>query len=213
VDEARAFLEAARAADDTLYAAYMLILVLGLRRGEALGLACDRIDLDKGELFVSEQIQRIDGRLLRRETKTASSDAPLPLPGICVAALKIRKEQQDRERETYSESKRWIESGLVFTTRFGRPLEPRNFNRSFDMRIAKCGVRRINVHGTRKTCRTLLAALVVHPRVAMQILRHSRIAVTMEIYTEATSSFGDLRASVRSSVPVSDERDDLDSRS
>jgi hypothetical protein len=34
---------------------------------------------------------------------------------------------------------------------------------------------------------TLLAALDVHPRVAMQILRHSRIAVTMEIYTEVTS--------------------------
>ena len=43
------------------------------------------------------------------------------------------------------------------------------------------------MHGTRKTCGTLLAALDVHPRVAMQILRHSRINVTMEIYTEATS--------------------------
>jgi integrase len=29
-----------------------------------------------------------------------------------------------------------------------------------------------------------LAALDIHPRVAMQILRHSRIAITMEIYTE-----------------------------
>ena len=48
-------------------------------------------------------------------------------------------------------------------------------------------MRRITVHGTRKTCGTLLAALDVHPRIAMQILRHSRIAVTMEIYTEATS--------------------------
>ena len=35
-----------------------------------------------------------------------------------------------------------------------------------------------------KTCGSLLAALDVHPRVAMQILRHSKIAVTMEIYTE-----------------------------
>jgi integrase len=43
------------------------------------------------------------------------------------------------------------------------------------------------VHGTRKTCASLLAALDVHPRVAMRILRHSKIAVTMEIYTEAPS--------------------------
>jgi hypothetical protein len=33
----------------------------------------------------------------------------------------------------------------------------------------------------------LLAALDVHPRVAMRILRHGKINVTMEIYTEAPS--------------------------
>jgi integrase len=41
--------------------------------------------------------------------------------------------------------------------------------------------------GTRKTCGSLLAALDVHPRVAMRILRHSKINITMEIYTETTS--------------------------
>jgi hypothetical protein len=40
------------------------------------------------------------------------------------------------------------------------------------------------VHGTRETCGSLLAALGVHPRVAMQILRHGKLAVTMEISTE-----------------------------
>ena len=37
-----------------------------------------------------------------------------------------------------------------------------------------------------KTCGTLLAALDVHPQVARQLLRHSRISVTMEINIEAT---------------------------
>ncbi len=44
------------------------------------------------------------------------------------------------------------------------------------------------MHGARKTCGSLLAALDVHPRVAMQILRHSKIAVTIEIYTELPSA-------------------------
>jgi integrase len=44
-------------------------------------------------------------------------------------------------------------------------------------------VRRIKVHDTRRTCGSLLAALDVHPRVAMAILWHSKIALTMEIYT------------------------------
>jgi hypothetical protein len=47
------------------------------------------------------------------------------------------------------------------------------------------------VHGIRKTCALLLAALDVHPRVAMRILRHSKIAVTMVIYTEAPSTPSD----------------------
>jgi integrase len=76
---------------------------------------------------------------------------------------------------------------LIFTTGYGTPIEPRNFNRSFDRCITAARVPRITVHGTRKTCATLLAALEVHPRVAMRILRHSKINVTMEIYTEVPS--------------------------
>ena len=43
-DEARKFLESARADGDPLYAAYVLVLVLGLRKGEMLGLTDDAID-------------------------------------------------------------------------------------------------------------------------------------------------------------------------
>ena len=70
----------------------------------------------------------------------------------------------------------------------GPPIEPRNFNRSFDRRVRRAGVSKITVHGARKTCGSLLTALDLHPRVAMQILRHSKIAATMEIYTEIPSA-------------------------
>jgi integrase len=65
---------------------------------------------------------------------------------------------------------------------------PATFDRSFDRRVVKADVPRITRHSTRKTCGSLLAALDVHPRVAMQILRHSRVAITMEIYTEVPSA-------------------------
>jgi integrase len=186
VEEARRFLESARHDQEPLYAAYVLVLVLGLRRGEVLGLTWDRINLDRGELYVDEQLQRVRNQLIRRQTKTESSDAPLPLPALCVTALKLRREQQDTDRDHAGDT--WISTGLVFTTRHGTPIEPRNFNRSFDRRIIKAEVSKITVHGTRKTCGSLLAALDIHPRVAMQILRHSKIAVTMEIYTEVPSA-------------------------
>jgi integrase len=178
-------LESVWHARETLYAAFVLVLVLGLRRGEVLGLAWDQVDLEDAELYVGEQLQRVRHQLVRREVKTETSEAPLPLPDLCVTALKVRKKQQDAGRDRAGDG--WIDTGLVFTTRHGTPIEPRNFGRSFDRCIIAARVPRITVHGTRKTCASLLAALDVHPRVAMHILRHSKIAVTMEIYTEAPS--------------------------
>ncbi|MEV4835427.1 tyrosine-type recombinase/integrase [Nonomuraea sp. NPDC049486] len=181
VEEARVFLESARRDGDPLYVAYVLILVLGLRRGEVLGLTWDDIDLDAGELKISWQLQRVRGELHHRETKTEGSSAVLPLPEVCVTALKLRAEQQEEDQEN---ADAWIDTSLVITTRYGTPYEPRNFNRHFKLRCDRAGVRYIKVHDTRRTCASLLVALDVHPRVAMQILRHSQIAITMEIYSE-----------------------------
>jgi integrase len=185
VGEAGRFLASAREDDDPLYAVYVLILVNGLRRGEALGLTWPSVDLDSCEVEIGWQLQRIRGELIhKKRIKTEDSDAEdtVPVPEICVAALKIRHEEQDAARE--QAGKRWQQSDLVFTTRWGTPIEPRNFNRSFDARCTKAGVPRIRVHDTRHTCASLLAALGVHPRVAMRILRHAQISTTMEVYTE-----------------------------
>ena len=77
VDEARRFLESAKRDRDPLYAAYVLVLVLGLRKGEIVGLSWTAVNLDGAELDVSWQLQRIRRELLRRETKTEASDATL----------------------------------------------------------------------------------------------------------------------------------------
>ena len=65
---------------------------------------------------------------------------------------------------------------------------PRNLNRRFVTRCAKAGVRRITVHEMRHACATLLAALDMHPWVAMRILGHAQIDVTMNVYTEVSDA-------------------------
>ncbi|MFI6230067.1 tyrosine-type recombinase/integrase [Micromonospora echinospora] len=184
-DEARRFLESARADRDPLYAAYVLILVLGLRKGEVLGLIEDAVDLAAGELSIGWQLQRVGGQLLHRETKTQTSDATLPLPDICATALDLRQQARKNDRDQAGIA--WQGSRLLFTTRYGTPVEPRNFNRSWDARCARAGVRKITVHDARRTCATLLVDLDVHPRVIMQVLRHAEVSVTMEIYSQASS--------------------------
>ena len=82
----------------------------------------------------------------------------------------------------------WPESGLVLTSSVGAPFEPRNFRRALVARARKAGVPVTPVHLTWKACASLLVALDVHPRMAMQILRHSKIAVTMDVYSQVASA-------------------------
>jgi integrase len=138
-----------------------------------------------GELAVRWQVQRVRRELLRRETKTEASDATLPLPALCVTALRLRARRQSGDREAAGAA--WQGDGLVFTGTLGAPLDPRTVNRVFSARCGKAGVQRITVHDARRTCASLLADLDVHPRVAMEILRHADFAVTMEIYTKVSS--------------------------
>jgi integrase len=185
-EEARKFLESARDARDAMYAGYVLAVVLGLRKGEILGLTWGALDFDNGELAVSHQLQRAGGELLHRATKTAESDDTMPLPSIVVTALEKRRRDQLADRKEAEVA--WQPTDLVFTTKYGRPIEPRNFNRSWDNRVARSDVRKITVHDGRRSCGTLLVDLDVHPRVIMRILRHAQFSMTMEIYSQASSA-------------------------
>lgn len=190
VEQASQFLASARDDGDPFYAAYVLILVNALRKGEVLGLTWPSVDLDGGEMEISWHLQRIGTHLIHKQhVKAEESNAynNLPIPDICSAALKLRREEQAIAHARAGD--RWQDSDLVFTTRWGTPIEPRNFNRSFDSRCAKAGVPRIPSRDTRHTCGPLLAALSVHPSIGMRILRHARIPMTVEAYTEVADEF------------------------
>lgn len=177
--EAKQFLEHARTGELRLYAAFVLTLVLGLRLGEVLGLTWERVDLDNETIAIQLQLQRVGRQLLHRELKSEASEATLPLPAIVVRVLKaLAALTAERTGEA--------PSGFVFTTRTGMPIDPRNLGRFRDKAIKEAGVPRIAFRDARRTCATLLRDLNVHPRVAMAILRHARIAITMEVYTEVT---------------------------
>jgi integrase len=180
-DEAKRFLTVAR--NDPLYPAFLLLMVYGLRRGEVLGLAWDDVDLADDVLRIRYQIQRIDGQLLRVPLKTAAGRRDLPLVPITRDALIDLAGQQAAARRRAGDS--WAGNDLVFSTRTGLPVEPRNLVRSFERLIDGSGLRKIRLHDLRHTVATLLKSLKVPQRDAMQILGHARISVTLEIYTDS----------------------------
>ena len=99
-----------------------MVLVLGLRKGEVLGLTWNDVDLGAAELSVGLQLQRVRRELLHRATKPEASDATLPLPRIRVAALRSRVARETEERTRPGEA--WLGSGFVVSIRNGLPNRP-----------------------------------------------------------------------------------------
>ena len=178
-DEALAFLRAAR--PDPLYPAFVLLLLYGMRRGEVLGLRWQDVDLDVGNLRVRQQLQRVSGSLHIGTGQDQAGNRDLPIPSLARAALLIRQQRQAADREAFGRA--WQDTGLVFSTRSGLPIEPRNLVRSFRRICDHNKIRVITVHHLRHTTASLLKKLHVPPRDAQMILGHAHISTTMQIYT------------------------------
>lgn len=125
-------------------------------------------------------MQRIQGQLHVGPVKTRAGSRDLPLLGLAARALADRREAQQHDRERLGAA--WADTGLIFTTRTGRPSEPRNLVRSFARICDDNDIRRIRVHALRHTAASLLKKLAVPPRDAQVILGHAHISTTQQIY-------------------------------
>ncbi|TQE32358.1 site-specific integrase [Streptomyces ipomoeae] len=181
VAEARLLIR--ESAEDRLHALYVLALVLGMRRGELLGLRWDAVDFDRETLIVERALQRVSGELRLVRPKTLASVRTVPLPPAVVKALTEHRERQAQERAAAGTE--WKENGLIFTSRIGTPLEPDNLRRSWHPLRARLGLE-IRFHDLRHSAVSLLLDLGVPPHVVRQIVGHSDIGVTMKIYAHAS---------------------------
>lgn len=178
--EARRFLKAAE--NHRLYALWAVALSMGLRRGEALGLRWQEVDLESGRITINRALHRVDSELKLDSVKTEGSAGVLPLTEPLVAILASHHQRQLKERWAAGSS--WRDTGLVFTTAMGGPIEPRNVNRMFRSLCKTAGVPQLRVHDLRHSCATLLFTMGVEPATVQKILRHSSITVTTGTYVE-----------------------------
>ncbi|MGA9690628.1 MAG: site-specific integrase [Pseudonocardiaceae bacterium] len=167
-----------------LYALWVILLMLGLRRSEVCGLHWSDVDLDNGTLRVSRGLQRVNGSLRELPPKTRRSRRTVPLPLLCVRVLREHRDRQAKER--VDARRGWADTPYVFTSTVGTPLEPRTLTRTFHALCARHGLRRVRLHDLRHSCVSLLLALGVHPRIVMEIVGHSAIEMTMNVYGHVT---------------------------
>jgi integrase len=177
ITEAEALIRASTG--DSIEALVRVALGLGIRRGEALGLMWSDIDMEHGQLTIQRTLKRRTGHGLVVDTpKTKKAIRTLPLPTVCVDALRDHKARQGEAREHAGRS--WQEMGFVFTT----PVDPRNLTREYHRltKLAGLGPRRF--HALRHSAATIMLAQKVPLEVISSVLGHAGYAITADIYAK-----------------------------
>jgi integrase len=140
--------------------ALVLIAATGLRKGEALALRWEHVNFNDGSLRVAATLSRVGSGLVSTEPKTPRSLRIIPLSPAVVALLKAHRAAQAAERLHAGEH--WTDSGLVFTTELGGPVDPRYVLRTIELAAAKAGVDNVGVHTLRHSAAVAWLEAGVH---------------------------------------------------
>jgi integrase len=210
-EDARALLAAA--VGERNGARWIVALSLGLRQSEALGLAWPAVDLVKGTLTVSQQLNRATyrhgcgrpatcgvrpsqcpqgkgGPPALVEPKSNAGRRVVVLPAPLLDALRAhqacQEEEQLRAGDLWQSTARAAPGyswDLVFRSELGRPLHHFHDSVAWKALLAAAGVRDARLHDVRHTAASLLLAMRVPARVVMEVLGHSKYELTMTTYS------------------------------
>jgi integrase len=176
---------------DDYYVLWLTLLTLGLRLGEALALEWSDFADDWRTVKIERAVARLrddpdpaTGRhktkIVVKAPKTARSRATMAVPAFLAEALRAHKARQAERRLAQP---RWDQPSLVFTTSVGSHLDGRNVLREWKAVCRRAGIERnVRIHDLRHTTGSWLLARGVDMRVVMEILRHTRISTTSDIY-------------------------------
>jgi integrase len=177
--------EAAKGTD--MHAFVMMGAVLGMRRGEMLGLTWSRVDLDSDlpHVRVEQQVLAVpeEGVAIQPYPKTRASRRTLPLPDRLVQVLRTHRALQAEKRLATGEG--WKDFDLVFPSSRGTPMDPRNMTRKFHKVCDEAGVEHERVHNLRHTVATIGLAQGQNILEVSKLLGHSSTAVTLDIYSHS----------------------------
>lgn len=184
------------AAQGSRYRPLLVLLVnTGLRRGEALALRWDdmpsKAQIEAGGAFfvVRGTLSRLDGSLQVTSPKTRSSKGrAIPLTAEAGGVLAELRRRNVTER--LAAGSQWVDSGFVFTTELGEPCDPRNALRAVKAAVDKHNKTHparplpdgIGLHTLRHSAASTMIAGGVPLKVVSQILGHSSITITADIY-------------------------------
>ena len=187
-DEAKRLLDAAQG--ERLEAIYVIALTAGLRLGELLALRWADVDTDAGTLRVTGTLQRTRGCIEIAEPKTKQSRRRVELTTRAIDALRRHKAAQNAERLALGEA--WLDRDLVFCNERGDYLNDSHLRRrSFLPLLERAGLpRTFRFHDLRHSAASLLLGMGTHPKIVSEMLGHSTISITLDLYSHVTPTMG-----------------------
>ena len=190
-----AFLEITK--DTRLYPVWRFLAQTGLRRGEALGLLLDALDLDAGKVMIRRQ-RKQDGYAVEEGPLKSDARRSISLDSGTVVALRAQLQQQLDDAGEWGEA--WQATGHVFTREDGSPWHPDRVTKLFDQAVKAAPVPRIRLHDLRHTWATLALRAGVHPKVVQERLGHKNISITMDLYSHVMPDMQESAAELVASI-------------
>jgi integrase len=180
-EQARLFLDSIQS--EPLEAFYVLCLTTGMRRGEALALHWRDVDLERSRVSIRYTLQDLKGSEFSfAQPKTDKSRRVIRLTQLAVSALERQHERQEEARCLAGDA--WREQDLVFTTAIGGALRGNHIlQRNFAPLCERLGLPRIRLHDLRHTLATLLFVNRIPAKVVQEMLGHSDISMTLDVYS------------------------------
>jgi len=183
-DQPRRFLEAAK--EERLEALLVLAITTGMRRGELLALRWKDVDLDRGVLAVTGSLQGESRSTLSIASPKSGKSRSVALGTVAVNALRDHRKRQAQEQLKVGSE--WRDVGLVFSTEFGDFLSPTTLRLALRRTLGRAGLPTIRFHDLRHSAATLMLSRGVHPKMASEMLGHSTIAITLDLYSHVTAN-------------------------
>lgn len=184
-EQARRLLEAV--SGQILEGVITLALTTGMREGELLALRWSEINLDAGSLQIRRTIQRISGHgLVESEAKTSMSRRNIILPAFVVESLKRHHVRQLEQRVKMGE--KWKKEDFVFSNCYGGYKDANQLRLEFKRLLQAADLPLIRFHDLRHSAATILLGMGVHPKIVQELLGHSNINTTMDIYSHVLPS-------------------------
>jgi integrase len=187
--------DSGRCRPDELSPLWHLLLLEGMRRGEALGLRWSDVNWERGTAHIVQTVApdkaNRGAAIVLKRAKTKASSRTVRLTQDTLALMREHRKAQIARR---LQAANWQDHDLIVCTGNGTPVNPRNVGRSFDALVKAASLRKIRVHDLRHTHATILLRAGVSAKVVSERLGHASIAITLDTYSHVLPDMQDAAA-------------------